>query len=1047
MFNPERRTQFLLVIVGLLVVVPTNAEVQYNRDVRPVLSDRCFQCHGPDSGKRKAGLRLDVASDAYANLAAPDEAPRRAIVPGEPQQSELLKRVYSHDPDKLMPPPESKIALTEPQKQILHQWIAEGAEYQPHWSFIPLKPVAVPKELAADAWCRNDVDRLVLAKLRETPGLNPAPEASREVLVRRLYFDLTGLPPTPEEVDRFLNEKSPLAYEELVEELLKSPRYGERMATDWLDVARYADSYGYQVDRDRTVWRWRDWVINAFNNNKPYDQFITEQLAGDLLPNPTDEQVLATTFNRLHQQKVEGGSVPEEFRVEYVADRTHTFGTAFLGLTLECSRCHDHKFDPVTQKEYYQLTAFFANIDEAGLYSYFTDSIPTPVLAIRNGAAKEKAAALEAAVAGEERALEQIKTEQRDAFEQWKQALTADEPVVEGELARFEFEDATNGHLANLAREDQPAKTPAANVLIEGRPGRGNAIQLTGDDAVTLPVGNFPRHQPFSVSLWMWAPDKVEREVVFHRSRAWTDSASRGYELLIEDGRLSGALIHYWPGNALRVQATDELPLQQWVHVTFAWDGSSRAEGLTLYVDGRPAQVEIVRDNLYKNITGSGGDNITIGERFRDRGFKGGRIDDFRVFDRELTALEVAQLYQPKPVPSIAKADDRLAYDYYLAKHNEPYRAQLAKLQEARKARNQDQDSVEEIMAMREKAGAPFAYVLQRGHYEGRSEKVGAATPAFLPPMSPGAPGNRLGLAQWLTDRSNPLTARVTVNRYWQMLFGRGLVGTTEDFGSQGELPVFKNLLDWLALNFIDSGWDTKELLRTIVTSSTYRQQSFVPGEIMTSDPENRLLARGPRYRLPAEMIRDNALAASGLLVEQMGGPPVKPYDVAESFTPSSPDSGDKLYRRSVYTYWKMSGAAPVMIALDAAKRDVCTVRRERTSSPLQSLVLLNDPQMTEAGRKLAENCMKKHGDKIDATIDEMFLRLTSKRPDARQVAVLRCLYSEQLAYFTANPASAEQFLKTGESPRDQSLAVPELAATAVLAKALLNYDECVTKR
>ena len=945
-----------------------------------------------------------------------------------------------------MPPSESKIALTESQKQILHQWIAEGALYEPHWAFIPLQRVEVPLP-AADAWCRNDIDRLILAKHRETPGLNPAPEASREVLVRRLYFDLTGLPPTPEEVDRFLNEKSPRAYEELVDELLRSSRYGERMATDWLDVARYADSYGYQVDRDRTVWRWRDWVIKAFNDNKPYDQFITEQLAGDLLPDPSDDQVLATTFNRLHQQKVEGGSVPEEFRVEYVADRTHTFGTAFLGLTLECSRCHDHKFDPVTQKEYYQLTAFFANIDEAGLYSYFTDSIPTPVLAIRDAAAKERMATLEHAVAAEERALERIKVEQRSAFEQWWKALPAEAVIESGELARYEFEDAAEGNLPNLVKEDQPAKTPAANVLVEGRPGGGKAIELTGDDAVALPVGNFPRHQPFSVSLWMWAPEKVERLVVFHRSAAWTDSASRGYELLIEDGRLSGALIHYWPGNALRVQAKEELPLKQWVHVTFAWDGSSRAGGLTLYVNGSAAEVEIVRDNLYKNITGSGGDNITIGERFRDRGFKRGRVDDFRVFDRELTELEVAQLAHSGQKQPVAKASEALAYDYYLARHNEPYRAQLAKLQEARQARNQDQDGVEEIMAMREKAGAAFAYILERGHYEGRSEKVGAATPSFLPPMLSGAPANRLGLAQWVTDRSNPLTARVAVNRYWQLLFGRGLVGTTEDFGSQGELPIFADLLDWLALKFIDSGWDTRELLRTIVTSSTYRQQSFVPDEIMTTDPENRLLARGPRYRLPAEMIRDNALAASGLLVEKMGGPPVKPYDVAESFTPSTPDTGDNLYRRSVYSYWKMSGPAPVMVALDAAKRDVCTVKRERTSSPLQSLVLLNDPQMTEAGRKLAEVCLKTYGDDIDSIIEEMFLRLTSKRPDARQLAILHRLYDEQLAYFSKNPDGAEQFLKTGESPRDESLAVPQLAAAAVLAKALLNYDECVTKR
>lgn len=1046
----SRRFLFLpLGAIGLFCIEAISAEVEYNRDVRPILSDRCFQCHGPDSANRKAGVRLDLAEAAYANIAKEGAVPRRAIVPGEPEQSEMLKRVFSHDSDEIMPPPESKISLTEEQKTTLRQWVAEGAQYEPHWSFISLKPTEVPK-VEAEEWCRNDVDRLVLAKMRETPGLNPAPEAEREVLVRRLYFDITGLPPTPDEVEKFLNEKSPTAYEELVDDLLKSPRFGERMAVDWLDAARYADSYGYQVDRDRTVWRWRDWVINAFNDNKPYDEFITEQIAGDLLADATDDQVLATTFNRLHQQKVEGGSVPEEFRVEYVADRLHTFGTAFLGLTLECSRCHDHKFDPVTQKEYFQLSAFFANIDEAGLYSYFTNSVPTPVLTIRDDAAKEKAAALEKAVKTEEKKLDEVMTSQRDAFLKWWKSKPDLTELTLGELARFEFEENDDGKLKNLVNEEQPAKSSKANVLVEGRSEGGKAISLTGDDAVTLPVGNFPRHQPFSVSLWLWAPEKMERAVVFHRSRAWTDSASRGYQLLIEDGKLSGSLIHFWPGNALRVQTKAELPVQKWTHVTYAWDGSGRAEGLTLYLDGAAAELDVVRDNLYKNITGSGGDNISIGERFRDRGFKGGRVDDFRVFDRELTALEVVAVSRGKKWPEVFDAtggDEELAFEFYLNRVDKKYQSQLSALQKAREARNKDQDGVEEIMAMREMDGEPHAYILERGHYEGRTEKVSAATPSFLPPMPEGAPGNRLGLAQWLTDPSNPLTARVAVNRYWQLFFGRGLVGTTEDFGSQGELPVYGELLDWLSLKFVESGWNTKELIRTIVTSSTYRQQSFVNDEIMVSDPSNQLLARGPRYRMPAEMIRDNALAASGLLVEKMGGPPVKPYDVAESFTPSTPGKGDDLYRRSIYTYWKMSGPAPVMMAFDAAKRDICTVKRELTSSPLQSLVLLNDPQMTEAGRKLAENCMQEHGDDIDAIIAEMFLRLTSKRPDRHQVAILKRLYNEQLEHFKEDSAAAEEFLKTGESPRDESLSVPELAAAAVLAKALLNYDECVTKR
>ena len=1033
-----------LVFATLGVVAPVvSAQVQYNRDVRPILSDRCFQCHGPDSGNRKAGLRLDVAEAAYANIAADDEPPQRAIVPGEPESSELLKRVLAHDKDLLMPPPESKISLTPEQKETLRRWVAEGAVYEPHWSFIPLERVSVP-EVEVIEWCRNEIDQFVLSKLRGQ-GMNPAPEASKEVLVRRVYFDLTGLPPTPKEVREFVENDSPLAYEELVDDLLQRSSYGERMAVDWLDLARYADSYGYQVDRDRSVWRWRDWVIQALNDNKPYDEFITEQLAGDLLPNATDSQILATAFNRLHQQKVEGGSVPEEFRVEYVADRTHTFGTAFLGLTLECSRCHDHKYDPVSQKEYYQLSAFFANIDEAGLYSYFTNSVPTPVLSIRDDAAKEKAAKLQTEVTTAENMLEKMKAERRPMFEMWMSESKQASIDAAGPKAHFKFEAVEGGKVANEVDAEKPAKTSGSNRLVDSRDGGGKAIELTGDDAVNLPLGNFARHQPFSISLWMWTPDKKERAVVLHRSRAWTDSASRGYQLLIEDGRISGSLIHFWPGNALRVKTTAELALETWTHVTMTYDGSSRAGGLKLFVDGQPAPTEVVRDNLYKNITGSGGDNIAIGQRFRDKGFKGGRVDDLMVFDRELTKLEVASLVGSdtrKP------SDHREAmFDYFLHRIDEPYGKRLRELKQAREKRNKNQDGVEEIMAMRELPGEPFAYYLERGHYEGRRDRVTAGTPEAFIPMPDGVPRNRLGLAKWLTDSKHPLTSRVAVNRFWQALFGRGLVGTTEDFGSQGELPIYGELLDWLSLRFIESGWDIKELMRTIVTSSTYRQQSFVKDEIMTTDPENRWLARGPRYRLPAEMIRDNALAASGLLVEKFGGPPVKPYDTAESFTPSKPDSGDNLYRRSIYTYWKMSGPAPVMMALDAAKRDICTVKRERTSSPLQALVLLNDPLMTEASRRLAESRIKKHDDHLDAIIDDVFVRLTSRTIHDSQRAILHQLYRDQLQYFSNDEKGALDYLGTGESKRDASIPAAKLAATAVLIKALLNYDACVTKR
>ncbi len=582
-----------------------DTSVSFSDEVRPILSDKCFKCHGPDEGAREADLRLDLRDDAEYVLS-----------PDDPEESELLRRILSDDPDEVMPPPKSKMSLSAGEIDTLRQWIRQGATYQQHWAFAPIQEVTIPSVDDTD-WPQNAIDFFILSRLQRA-GLRPAPPASREKLIRRLSFDLTGLPPTIDEIDAFLGDKGPDAYERLVDRLLEKSAYGERMAGDWLDVARYSDTYGYQVDRDRFVWPWRDWVIEAFNENMPYDQFITWQLAGDLLPDATDQQILATTFNRLHPQKVEGGSVPEEFRVEYVADRNHTFATAFLGLTLECCRCHEHKYDPISQTEYYQLFAFFNNIDEAGLYSYFTPSVPTPTLLLADDDAKAKMAEIEQKIAASEAQLHEL-AEQRDSeFESWL-AHRPDKVEVPGQVAHESFEDYQHD----------------SNQTVPGKSGK--AVRLTGDDGIGLKVGNFTRFQPFSVSLWMNTPDVKDRAVVFHRSRAWTDAGSRGYQLLIEDGKLSASLIHFWPGNAIRVRTVEPIPTKQWMHVAVTYDGSSRAAGLRIFVDGRPAECEVVRDNLYKNITGGGGDNITIGERFRDRGFTGGLVDEFRVFERELT--------------------------------------------------------------------------------------------------------------------------------------------------------------------------------------------------------------------------------------------------------------------------------------------------------------------------------------------------------------------------------------------------------------------------
>jgi hypothetical protein len=893
-------------------------KLSFNRDIRPILSDKCFPCHGPDEKKRDSGLRLDIREEALK-----ERDGIRAIVPGKPDESDVVARITSGDRDEMMPKPKAKLgALTLAEVEAIKRWIAEGAEYEPHWSFISLKPVDAP-----------GIDPLIERRL-VARGLKPQPEADRNTLIRRVSFDLIGLPPTPQEVETFVNDSAPDAYERVVDRLLASPHYGERMAVDWLDVSRYADSYGFQVDREREVWPWRDWVVRAFNDNLPFDQFVTWQLAGDLLPSPTDDQVLATAFNRLHQQESEGGSVEEEYRVEYVTDRVQTFATAFLGLTFECARCHDHKFDPITQKEFYQIFSFFQNIDEAGLYSYFTMSPPTPTHVLADAATKKKLLELQTAVTDEEKKLAALRESKQDAFVAWLPSRPT-AVKIPGEIGGFGFESLDNGKLANWIDEKQPATLKGENKLVAGRV--GNAVEFTGDDPVDLPFGNFQRYQPFSVSLWLKTPDVKERAVVFHRSRAWTDAASRGYELLIEEGKLKWSLIHFWPGNAISIRAKDAPPVNEWTHVVVTSDGSSRAAGLRLFVNGKLAPSDVIKDTLTKDITGGGSDNISLGERFRDRGFKGGAIDEFRVFGRELTPLEALATFDQaaanatlaKDFTELSKEERESMHDYFLATVDADWAKQLGPLKAARGGFAKAADEVREIMAMRELPTPKKAYVLSRGEYNQRRAEVQAGVPAALSPWPEGAPKNRLGLARWLTDPRHPLTARVTVNRFWQSIFGRGLVRTAEDFGSQGTRPIYPEVLDWLALRFIQSGWDMKALMKTMVMSQTYRQRSIADAKTMADDPDNELLARGPRFRLGAEMIRDNALAAAGLLSTTLGGGPVNPYEMSESFKPETPSGGDGVYRRSLYTNWRRTGPPPAMIAFDAPRRAVCIAKRE----------------------------------------------------------------------------------------------------------------------
>ena len=1019
----------LLVAGGAVVgdAQTTVKTVDFDRDIRPILSDRCYFCHGPDQKQRQAGLRLDLEADA-----------RHVISPGAPDDSELWLRIVSEDDDERMPPPSSRLEVSAEERLLIRAWIQQGGNWKKHWAFEP-RGQPQPPEVPFPQPVANPIDRFLLKKL-EQQRLTFSPRATPERLIRRVTFDLTGLPPTLEELDAFLSDSSPQAWETLVDRLLKSPHFGQRMASDWLDVARYADTFGYQVDRDRFVWPWRDWVIRAFNENKPYDQFITEQLAGDLLDSPSDDQILATTFNRLHSQKVEGGSVEEEFRVEYVADRTHTFATAFLGLTLECARCHDHKFDPISQQEYYQLFSFFNNIDEAGLYSFFTSSVPTPTLPLATVEQKQRV------------------RECRQAVQQLQEAA----PMV----------DLDDAKLRSVALELMaPAIETVDFTEIEmggnqrSVDDRGRAaVTLTGDDPVTLTTGNFTRSQPFSVTLRLWTPDVKQRAVIFHRSRAWTDAGSRGYQLLMEDGRLSASLIHFWPGNAISVKTRDPLAVQQWLDVAVTYDGSSRADGLQIFVNGRRVELQVVKDTLSRNITGGGGDTITLGERFRDRGFTAGRISSFQVFDRQLSDWEVVNLQRAdedraetllKASGQLSPAHRRMLQQHYWLNHAEQGRGYLERLRAAREALCQAQDAIPEIMVMREMPEPRPAFLLDRGLYDQPRQPVSMGTPQVLPPFDPRDPLNRLGLANWLTQPDHPLTARVAVNHFWQLIFGRGLVPTPDDFGRQGGLPTHPELLDWLANDFVEHGWDVQRLLKQMVMSDAYRQSSAASGELLSQDPENRWLARAPAYRLPAEMLRDNALAVSGLLVDKLGGPPAKPYELAASFKPSDPDVGEGLYRRSVYTYWKRTGPAPVMMTLDAAKREVCQVRRERTSTPLQALAMLNSPQFVEACRAFSHRLLQRYGPEAQQDIlQTMFRQLTSRHPTSQEAAVILKLYQQQLRYFQDHPQATELYLshgQFGEQDAQQAKAIPcesaILAAWSSVANTLINHDECVTKR
>lgn len=996
-----RSLSFSLGLIAIAVLVSAastraaDAPVSFNRDIRPILSDNCFYCHGFDPKNRKADLRLDTPDGAAA-----EHDGARAIVPGDLAKSELWQRINSTDKDEVMPPPKAHKSVTAEQKEMLKRWIEQGARYQSHWSFIPVAAVE-PPPVQQSGWPRNEIDRFILARL-EREGLQPSTEAARATLIRRVTLDLTGLPPTPQEVTAFLTDNSPQAYEHVVDRLLQSPRYGERMTVDWLDAARYADTHGFNNDSARSMWRWRDWVIDAFNANLPYDRFITEQLAGDLLPQATLDQRIATGFCRNHVINSEGGIIQEEYRVEYVADRVRTMSTAWLGLTMECVRCHDHKFDPLTQKDYYSLFSLFNNVPEHGEDGRIANAVP--LLRAPTGEQQRE-------IAAQEKTLRDIDARLAALRAGWKEtsagSLETTAGVSETAKLRVKCDDAEPVKESYFFPKGAPE-------LVDGVVGK--AWHSSGHGPLAeIAKGKLDFSKRVTFALWLRPDEANPRDVALLSNVSYSGSPEgqgygKGQEVRLIDGEIEVRLNAYFPSYTVRVRSEGAaIRPGQWRHVAVDFGSAHRAAAdMQIFVDRQEVATRTLSDGTKDGSGGSTPFNLGV-DRSTDAAVFAGSMDEVCVYEGDFGAARIAQLFAAQALPHVQRQEAagvaserecRWSRDAQQCAHDPEY----AKLEGERADLWAKHlafiRSLPATMVMEELPRPRPAFVLKRGAYDAHGDSVSGNAPALIAPWPADAPHNRLGLARWLTQPQQPLTARVVVNRFWAQMFGTGLVKTLEDFGSQGEYPSHPELLDWLAHRFVTSGWDVKALLRTIVLSATYRQSSQVAPDLLARDPENRLLARAPRLRLPAEFLRDQALDLSGLLREHVGGPSVFPYQPAGLYdgvvvgadypgTKWKESTGDDLFRRSLYTFWKRTVPHPVMLTFDAPDREVCIVRRARTNTPLQALVLMNEPAFDQAAQHLGERMQAEGGANDEARLRWGFRLVTARDPSLEEMREL----------------------------------------------------------
>ncbi|MEO5716873.1 MAG: DUF1553 domain-containing protein [Luteolibacter sp.] len=1031
-------------------------EISFNEHILPILSENCYHCHGPDSGTRKpkdAPLRLDREADAFTKR----ENDMATINRGHPESSLLVRLIKSTDEKEVMPPRDSHKDLTPHEIALIEEWIRQGAKYEPHWAFAPIKQPEVPKD--GERFAANPIDHFVSAKLAAN-GLKPnAPEDPRR-FYRRMTFDLTGLPPSPADTDAFIKrhaEAPQQAVEEAADKLLASSAGAEQFTRQWLDAARYADTHGIHIDNYRSIWPYRDWVIRAFQQNMPWDQFTVEQIAGDMLPEPTLDQKVATGFNRCLPTTGEGGAIPEEYDAIYAKDRVETTSAIWLGLTTGCAACHDHKFDPISTKEFYSLTAFFRNTPMEALDK--NDGSHPPNILVPIPSDRDRWAGIAAEITTTEKQLADRTTAAQPDFQKWLSAppglpAPSNDSALELHLPLSESDGPVHGIVKQVQREWAGAPARIDGLL-------GKAVVISDKPIDLGDVGSFSRTERVTFGGFIRVEGTPTGAVVARMDPA---NNYRGWDLYLMDGRPASHVIDSWPDAGNKIVAPNPLPPGTWHHVMVTFDGSKAGQQASaIYVDG-----VLLKAGFEAKTVGPKIDtpvSLTLGSRDKGDSKLNAPValQDFRFYRRLLNAVEIKDLagngmlrgLAAIPANKRTPAQNESLLRYFTENIDAPSIALSDKLKDLRTEQTAIKARGVVSLVMEEKKSAPFAHVLTRGVYTEKAEKVTPTTLAALPPMAPDLPKNRLGLARWLVDPANPLPARVTMNRAWYYIFGTGIVETTSDFGVMGAKPADPKLLDWLAGEFVSSRWNYRHMIKLMVTSATYRQSEDVTPEKLEKDPQNRLLSRGPRVRLDGEQLRDLALAASGLLVDKVGGPSVKPYQPAgiweavamkESNTKDyKQDSGDALYRRSLYTFWKRTAAPPSMELFNAPTREVFCVRRDRTNTPLQALVLLNDPQFVEASRVLASHALEASPG-FDTRLDFITARLMNRTLKADERGVVKAALDQYLATYQAQPAEASKILTVGAAAPSATLKAPELAAWTLVASQILNLDETITR-